>query len=57
MYATKDLTTMSLPEIGAEFGGKDHTTILYAVRKIEKMRGDDDDFDDEMDRIMALLKQ
>jgi len=56
MYAAKDLTTLSLPEIGEQFGGKDHTTILYAVRKIEKMRQDDDDFDDEMDRIMALLK-
>ncbi len=56
MYAAKDLTTLSLPEIGEQFGGKDHTTILYAVRKIYKMRQDDDDFDDEMDRIMALLK-
>jgi len=57
MYASKDLTTMSLPEIGRHFGGKDHTTVLYAVRKIEKMRKDDDDFDDEISRIIALLKQ
>jgi len=57
MYATKDLTTMSLPEIGRQFGGKDHTTVLYAVRKIEKMRKDDDDFDEEISRIIALLKQ
>ena len=57
MYACKDLTTMSLPEIGSHFGGKDHTTILYAVRKIEKMRKESDDFDDEMSRIIALLKQ
>jgi chromosomal replication initiator protein len=56
MYATKDLTSMSLPEIGEQFGGKDHTTVLYAVRKIEKMRGEDDDFDDEISRILALLK-
>jgi len=48
---------MSLPEIGSHFGGKDHTTILYAVRKIEKMRKESDDFDDEMRRIIALLKQ
>ncbi len=56
MYAAKELTTLSLPEIGEQFGGKDHTTILYAVRKIDKMRQDDDDFDEEMERIMALLK-
>jgi len=57
MYATKELTTMSLPEIGDLFGGKDHTTVLYAVRKIDKMRKESDEFDDEINRIMALLKQ
>jgi len=57
MYAAKDLTTLSLPEIGSNFGGKDHTTVLYAVRKIEKMRAESDDFDEEMSQIMGLLKQ
>ncbi|MDX8404755.1 MAG: chromosomal replication initiator protein DnaA [Mariprofundus sp.] len=57
MYASKELTTMSLPEIGARFGGKDHTTILYAVRKIAKMRTEDEDFDEEVSRIMAQLKR
>jgi len=57
MYASKELTTMSLPEIGARFGGKDHTTILYAVRKIAKMREDDEDFNEEVSRIMAQLKR
>lgn len=57
MYATKELTTLSLPEIGDHFGGKDHTTVLYAVRKISKMRDDSDDFNEEVNRIMVLLKQ
>lgn len=57
MYAAKELTTLSLPEIGGNFGGKDHTTVLYAVRKIEKMRNESEDFDEEMSRIMGLLKQ
>ncbi len=57
MYATKELTTQSLPEIGSQFGGRDHTTVLHAVRKITKMREESDDFDEEMGRIIALLKQ
>lgn len=35
MYLCKTLTTRSLPEIGRKFGGKDHTTVLHAVRKVE----------------------
>ena len=57
MYACKELTSLSLPEIGSHFGGKDHTTVLYAVRKITAMRKKSTDFDDDMDRILALLKQ
>ena len=36
MYLTRKLTTHSLPEIGAAFGGKDHTTVLHAYKKVEK---------------------
>ncbi|MEI7998019.1 MAG: chromosomal replication initiator protein DnaA [Candidatus Omnitrophota bacterium] len=37
MYLSRKLTTRSLPEIGAAFGGKDHTTILHAVKKVEEV--------------------
>jgi chromosomal replication initiator protein len=56
MYACKELTTLSLPEIGAEFGGRDHTTVLYAVRKIINKRKESVDFDEQMNRVMGLLK-
>jgi len=57
MYASKELTTMSLPEIGRNFGGRDHTTVLHAVRKIKRLRDESDEFNEEMNRIINLLKQ
>lgn len=57
MYASKTLTKLSLPEIGEMFGGRDHTTILYAVRKIEQMRQESSEFNEEIERILNLLKQ
>jgi chromosomal replication initiator protein len=56
MYASKELTTLSLPEMGDLFGGKDHTTVLYAVRKIDKLRKESGEFNEEIERIFSLLK-
>ncbi|MEW5893440.1 MAG: chromosomal replication initiator protein DnaA [Pseudomonadota bacterium] len=41
MYLAKELTNMSLPEIGQAFGGRDHTTVIHACRKIEELKGSD----------------
>ena len=41
MWLAKKLTTRSLPDIGRRFGGRDHTTVLHAVRRIEQLRAED----------------
>ncbi len=41
MHLAKELTDMSLPEIGQAFGGRDHTTVIHACRKIEELKGSD----------------
>ena len=45
MYLSKQLTPRSLPEIGRRFGGRDHTTVIHAVRQIEKLRASDAELD------------
>jgi chromosomal replication initiator protein len=40
----KELTGASLPEIGRNFGGKHHTTVLHSIQKVEEARGKDPDF-------------
>ena len=54
MYLAKRLTPRSLPEIGRRFGGRDHTTVIYAVKIIEKMRSEDADMDAD---VRALIRQ
>jgi chromosomal replication initiator protein len=51
MYLSKQLTPRSLPEIGRRFGGRDHTTVIHAVRQIEKLRA----LDAELDADIRLL--
>lgn len=53
MYLAKELTQKSLPEIGSEFGGRDHTTVLHAVRKITKERV----HDPELNHALHVLEQ
>jgi chromosomal replication initiator protein len=45
MYLTKTLTSASLPEIGKDFGGKHHSTVIHSVRKITELRKHDPEFD------------
>lgn len=56
MYLSKVLTLRSLPEIGRRFGGRDHTTVLHAVRKIEKQIGEDTVLGDEVELLKRMLQ-
>ena len=57
MYLSKVLTLRSLPEIGRRFGGRDHTTVLHAVRKIEKAFGEDHALSDEVELLKRMLQE
>lgn len=56
MYLSKQLTTRSLPEIGRKFGGRDHTTVIHAVKKIEQLRGEDPALDEDVDLLRRMLE-
>jgi chromosomal replication initiator protein len=55
MYLAKVMTPRSLPEIGRRFGGRDHTTVLHAVRKIEDLSGHDEKFAQELELLRRLI--
>ncbi len=55
MFLSKVLTLRSLPEIGRRFGGRDHTTVLHAVRKIEKIVTQDQALGEEVELLKRLL--
>ncbi|WP_409362185.1 chromosomal replication initiator protein DnaA [Bartonella heixiaziensis] len=55
MYLAKMLTPRSLPEIGRRFGGRDHTTVLHAVRKIEDLVCDDQTLAKELELLKRLI--
>jgi chromosomal replication initiator protein len=57
MYLAKTLTLRSLPEIGRRFGGRDHTTVLHAVRKIEGLVGNDAMLADEIEVLKRQLQE
>jgi chromosomal replication initiator protein len=56
MYIVKQLTTASLPEIGRQFGGKHHTTVLHSINKIEELRRSDKDVNRIITRLMDALQ-
>jgi chromosomal replication initiator protein len=57
MYLAKTLTLRSLPEIGRRFGGRDHTTVLHAVRKIEGLVGNDMSLAEEIEILKRQLQE
>ena len=56
MYLSKQLTSKSLPEIGRKFGGKDHTTVMHAIKRIEEMRGNDHEMQEDLDLLGRMLQ-
>lgn len=56
MYLSKHLTSRSLPEIGRRFGGRDHTTIMHGVRKIEELMAADNQLADDVQLLKRLLQ-
>ena len=57
MFLAKALTVHSLPEIGRHFGGRDHTTVLYAIRRIEELRAQDENLNREIEAIGRELQR
>ena len=56
MYLSKQLTSRSLPEIGRKFGGRDHTTVMHAVRKIEELKATDNGFAEDVELLRRMLE-
>ena len=56
MYLSKQLTPKSLPDIGRRFGGRDHTTVIHAVRQIERLRAQDSELDADIRLLTRQLE-
>jgi chromosomal replication initiator protein len=56
MYLAKTLTSRSLPEIGRKFGGRDHTTVIHAVRKIEELKATDAQVAEDVELLRRMLE-
>ena len=55
MYLAKFITSRSLPEIGRKFGGRDHTTVMHAVKKIEELKQEDTNFNEDIELLKRLI--
>ena len=56
MYLAKQLTSRSLPEIGRRFGGRDHTTVMHGVKRIEELRNKDSQIADDLELLRRSLE-
>lgn len=57
MYLSKKLTKRSLPDIGRRFGGRDHTTVMHAVKRIDSLRAEDAAFNAQIEAVETVLKR
>ncbi|MBO9395078.1 chromosomal replication initiator protein DnaA [Shimia sp. R9_2] len=56
MYLCKQLTSRSLPEIGRRFGGRDHTTVMHGVKRIEELRSSDGQIAEDLEMLRRALE-
>ena len=56
MYLAKNLTTRSLPEIGRKFGGRDHTTVIHAIKKVEELKNNDSNFSEDIEILSRSIQ-
>jgi chromosomal replication initiator protein len=56
MYLSKQLTARSLPEIGRHFGGRDHTTVMHAVKKVDELKAADPSFAEDVELLRRMLE-
>jgi len=57
MYLSKKLTKRSLPDIGRRFGGRDHTTVMHAVKRIDSLRAEEPAFNAQIEAVETVLKR
>jgi chromosomal replication initiator protein len=55
MYITRTITDLSLAEIGAKFGGRDHTTVMHACQKIEGLMSNDKEIRKTVEELIGVL--
>ena len=55
MYVFRELTELSYPAIAREFGGRDHTTVIHAVKKIDELKEHDSKFDEDVNLITQMI--
>ena len=56
MYLSKKLTSRSLPEIGRKFGGRDHTTVIHAIKTIEEIMVNDPSLAEDIELLTRILQ-
>ncbi|MBL8419567.1 MAG: chromosomal replication initiator protein DnaA [Dechloromonas sp.] len=56
MWLCREVTSLSYPEIGSAFGGRDHTTVIHAVRTIESLRGKENELNHDLHVLLQVLK-
>ena len=56
MFLAKNLTTRSLPEIGRKFGGRDHTTVIHAIKKIKELVKNDSSLSEDIEILTRNLQ-